>query len=196
MRAHDLPLKATSKNSPFDGAPSFSLRHRLLRLVWSVTWALLAAWTPPQLRRWRLFLLRVFGAKVHSSAQVYGSARVWYPPNLTMGARATLGRGVQCYCMAPIMVGAYAVVSQRAHLCTGTHDITNSFFQLQTRPINIGANAWICAEAFIGPGVTVGEGAVLAARAVTFGNLSDWIVYRGNPATKLKERQPFVRNAE
>lgn len=187
-------LPASAQNDPFKGAPSFSLRHRIVRAIWVVTWTVFASWTPPQLRRWRILLLRLFGAKLHSTVQVYGSARIWYPPNLAMNARSSLGPGVQCYCMAPITIGAFTVVSQRAHLCTGTHDILNSVFQLQTRPISIGANAWICAEAFIGPGVAVGEGAVLAARGVAFYNIPDWEVHRGNPAIRIKNRPRFERD--
>ena len=189
------PLIADKDNDPFKGAPSFPLSHRLLRAAWIVTWALLASWTPPQMRRWRALLLRAFGAQVDPSAQVYGSARVWYPPNLRLGAQATLGPGVTCYCMAPITLGAFVVVSQRAHLCTGTHDINGPAFQIQARPIHIGAHAWICAEAFVGPGVTIGEGAVLAARAAAFRDLDPWSVWGGNPAARLKDRPRFDRSA-
>ncbi len=188
------PLAASADNDPFKGAPSFSLRHRVVRAFWVMTWTMFAVWTPPQLRRWRILLLRMFGAKLHPTVQVYGSASVWYPANLVMKAYSSLGPRVQCYCMAPITIGAFTVVSQRAHLCTGTHDIRNSVFQLQTRPISIGSNAWICAEAFVGPGVTVGDGAVLAARAAAFDDIPDWEVHRGNPASKVKDRPRFERN--
>jgi putative colanic acid biosynthesis acetyltransferase WcaF len=90
--------------------------------------------------------------------------------------------------MAKITIGPYSIVSQGVHLCAGTHDINDPSFQLRTKPIEIGARAWIGAEAFVGPGVIVGEGAVLGARAVAFTNLSPWSVYVGNPAQKIRER--------
>lgn len=194
MLCLSTPLDA-SKTKPFEGGPSFPFRHRLLRAVWNVTWLLLASWTPPQLKRWRTLLLRAFGAKVHPSANVYASARIWYPPNLAMGPRASLGPGAICYCMDRIEIGARAVISQRAHLCGGTHDIDEVNFQLRVKPIFVGADAWIAAEAFVGPGVTIGEGAVLGARGVTVKNLEPWTVYAGNPARAIRERRRSLGNA-
>lgn len=184
-----------TKADPFAGAPSFSLSNRLQRYLFQIVWALLASWTPPPFRSWRLWLLRCFGARIDRTANVYGSARIWLPRNLSMEAYATLGPGVHCYSMGPISLGRYAVVSQRAHLCAGTHDIHNSHFQIKTYPISIGASAWICAEAFVGPGVTVGQGAVLAARGAAFSNLDPWTVYRGNPALAINKRNHFERDA-
>lgn len=191
----DMPgmLTADEQNNPFEGAPSFSLRHRLLRMLWQVSWTLLAAWTPPQLHRWRIWLANRFGANIHSTCSLYSSVRIWYPPHLTMDRFSALGRGVNCYSMAPIMLEAYSIVSQDASLCTGTHDIHHPAFQIMAKPIVVGANSWICAEAFVGPGVTVGEGAVLAARAAAFRNLDPWTVYLGNPATIKGSRTRFER---
>lgn len=172
------------------GGPSFSLRHRLERAVWNLIWGLLAAWTPPPLHPWRRALLRLFGARVAPTARIYGSARIWYPRYLSLADNAVIGPGVICYSMAPIAIGEGATISQRAHLCAGTHDIDDAHFQLMARPIRIGAKAWIAAEAFVGPGVTVGEGAVLGARGVTVKNLADWSVSAGNPARHIRSRKP------
>lgn len=186
------PLLA-HESSPFQGAASFPLRHRILRLAWALTWKVLASWTPPPLHRWRIFLVNIFGGHVAPSCFLYGSARIWYPPHLTMAHAATLGPCVDCYSMGPIEIGAYAVVSQRAFLCTGTHDIHHESFQIGARPISIGANSWIAAEAFVGPGVNVGEGAVLGARSAAFRDLKPWTVYQGNPAEPKKARTQFNR---
>jgi putative colanic acid biosynthesis acetyltransferase WcaF len=175
-------LEASTHADPFAHAPSFPLWHRLFRVTWRFVWLVLAAWTPAPLRRWRIFLARLFGAKIDWSASLYSSVDIWYPPNLTMAAQSALGRGVTCYCMAPITLGRRAIVSQGAFLCTGTHDIHDPHFQIQARPIALGAESWVCAEAFVGPGVTIGEGAVLAARGVAVRDLDDWTVYVGNPA--------------
>ncbi|MEJ1969753.1 MAG: hypothetical protein WDN03_14130 [Rhizomicrobium sp.] len=170
------------------GGPSFALRQRLLRAGWNVVWFALASWTPPPFHRWRILLLRLFGAKVDWSASVYGSARIWYPPNLVMERHACLGPRANCYAMAPVRIAEGAVVSQGAHLCAGTHDIDDPDFQLVARPIVIAAGAWVAAEAFVGPGVTVGTGAVLGARAVAFRDLAPHTVYIGNPAAAVRSR--------
>lgn len=171
------------------GGPSFTRRNRLYRLVWSIAWLLLARWTPPPLRGWRRMVLRLFGARIAPTANVYASVRIWSPRNLVMADHAAIGPGAIIYCMGPVTIGAHAVISQRAHLCAGTHDIEDPAFQLQTRPIVIGARAWIATEAFVGPGVTVGEGAVLGARGCAMRDLAPWTVSTGNPARLLRDRR-------
>ena len=69
------------------------------------------------------------------------------------------------YAIAEITIEDHAVISQGAHLCAGTHDVESPYFQTISKPISIKTRAWVAAEAFVGPGVTVGEGAVLGARA-------------------------------
>lgn len=184
-------LQDAPAGNTFAGKSPFSRKHRLLRAAWGMVWMLFAAWTPPPLNRWRLFLLWLFGATVHPTARVYGGAQIWYPPNLQLDAYSVIGPGATIYCMNRIHIGHHAVISQRAHLCGGTHDITRPDFKLKTRPIDVGAHSWICAEAFVGPGVRVGEGAVLAARGAAFSDLKKWTVYRGNPAISIKERPRF-----
>src|SRR5271156_6295224 len=152
QRASDAP-----NDKPIEGGPSFRLGLRVHRAIWSLVWKCLAAWTPPQFSPWRVLLLKLFGARIHPGAAIAASARVWLPRNLELGARAVLGPGVDCYNMASIKIGARSTVSQRAFLCTGTHDITDEKFQLRVRPIVIGDDVWIASEAFVGPGVRIGD---------------------------------------
>jgi putative colanic acid biosynthesis acetyltransferase WcaF len=177
---------------PRFGGPTFSLRNRLARATWMASWLLLASWTPSPFTPWRRVLLRFFGARIHKTAMIRSSASIWWPKNLEMGAHASLGPGVICYNVGQITIGDGAIVSQRAHLCTGTHDIDDPDFPLQTYPIVIGRHAWIAAEAFVGPGVTIGEGAVLGARAVAAKSLAAWTIYVGNPARALRTRTPVA----
>lgn len=169
-------------------AASFPFCHRLFRLLWLVAWGLLARWTPPPFHPWRRLVLRAFGAKIGRRVRVHGSVALWYPPNLRVEADALIGPGVRLYNQGEIEIGRQAVISQRAHLCATSHDIADPRFVLQRRPIRVGARAWIATEAFVGPGVIVGDGAVLAARAVLFDAAEPWTVYRGNPAVILKPR--------
>lgn len=171
------------------GGPTFTLIDRGSRLAWSTCWLLFASWTPPAMRGWRRALLRLFGAKIHPTAIVRSSVRVWQPGNLVMGAHSSLGPGVICYNVAPIILGDFAIVSQRAHLCTGTHDVDRETFPLVARGITIGRGAWIAAEAFVGPGVDVGERAVLGARGVAVRPLEAGMIYVGNPARLVRPRR-------
>lgn len=169
-------------------APSFSLANRLLRVVWTVAWFCLCRFTPPPLWAWRRSILRLFGARIGSGARIYGSTRIWIPANLDLKAGAMLGRGVNCYNQGLITIGERTVVSWDATLCSSTHDFNDLTFPLLVRPIRIGADAWVAAEAFVGPGVTVADGAVLGARSVAMSDLEEWSLYSGNPATKIRDR--------
>lgn len=156
--------------------------------MWHVCWTLLAAWTPPPFHGWRCFILRVFGAKIGQSVRFYGSARVWLPSNLIIGNRVIVGPRVTLYNQGMIEIGNRTVISQGAHVCASSHDVNDYYFQLILRPIRIENDAWIAAEAFVGPGVTVSEGAVLGARGVAMRDLESWGIYGGNPAEYLKQR--------
>lgn len=174
-------------NTPFDG-PSFSRANRLARLAWHIVWILLFRPTPPFFHAWRCWLLRCFGARISPGCHVYSDARIWAPWNLVMEAKACLGPRVICYSMAPIVLGQRTVVSQGAHLCTGSHDYDSPSFTLFAEPITIGSDAWICAEAFVGPGVKIGCGTVIGARSVVTRSQPSWMVCAGNPARALKPR--------
>ena len=181
------PLDARTAGS-LAGGPSFSLRNRLMRVIWQASWLVLCRFTPPPLHGWRAFVLRCFGARVGRGARVYGSTKIWLPANLELGDQALIGPGARLYNQGRITIGARAVVSQRAHLCASSHDIRDPHFQLVLRPIVIGEGCWIAAEAFVGPGATMAPRAVLAARGVLFGNAEADRVYSGNPAVFLKSR--------
>lgn len=172
----------------FDGGPSFSLKNRIIRAIFGATWMALARWTPPPMFKWRIFILRLFGAKIHKTARIYASSRIWLPSNLTVGQSAVIGPRTIIYNMAEIKLGARAIVSQGTHLCAGTHIYRERNFQLIAKPIFIDEGAWIATEAFIGPGVTVGKDAVLGARAVAMRSLNANTVYAGNPAQPLGVR--------
>ena len=179
----------------FGEEPIFGLRHRLTRFAWAICWTLLASWTQP-LHGWRRFLLRAFGAKVGKGVYIAPSARIWFPGNLVLDDYAAIADNTDVYCMATITVGKYAVISKRAHVCTGTHDVDDPQFPLITAPITIEDYAWVAADAFVGPGVTVGKGAVLGTHGVTVRNLRPWTIYAGNPVREIRARRPFERSDE
>ena len=174
--------------NPFEEA-SFTLANRIARGLWAAAYHLLFRWTPRPLHAVRATMLRVFGAKLGRNCHIYPTARIWAPWNLAMGDEACLASDVICYSMAPIRIGDRAVVSQGAHICAGTHDYEDPKFQLIALPITIGARSWICAEAFIGPGVTIGEGCVVGARAVVTKAMPAWMVCAGNPCRPIKPRK-------
>lgn len=178
------PLDA-SRSRPIAGGPSFSLGNRATRALFIMVWMLLARWTPPPLHGWRRLILKAFGADLHRTARVHASVAIWHPANLAMGAHSLLGPHAICYNQGRVTIGARVVVSQRAHLCASSHDLHGEHFQLVLRPIVLEDGCWVAAEAFVGPGVTVGAHAVIGARSALFTDAEPNGVYRGNPAERL-----------
>ena len=172
--------------------PSFFLIHRIQRQLWNIVYFLLFRTSPRPFHAWRAFLLRIFGATLGKGCHVYPAVKIWAPWNLHMGNFVGIGDGVNLYCMDRIEIGDYAVISQNVHLCGGTHDYNSKNFQLIIKPIVIGNRAWVCAGAFIHPGVIVPEGAVVGACAVVNKSLShSWAVYAGNPAVQVGNRKSY-----
>ena len=186
-----MSILDAATHRPSDGGPSFGLGHRAYRAVWTLAWGVLASWTPPFFNPWRRVLLRLFGAKIAGTARIHASARIWYPANLEMEDQSCLGPRVECYTMAKITLGPYALASQGAHLCAGTHDYRKAALPLLKAPIAIGQGAWVCADAFVGPGVHIGEYAIVAARAVVSKAVEPWTIVAGNPARAIAARPPI-----
>lgn len=163
--------------------------NRLGRMLWSVVAATVFRHSPTPFVAWRVFLLRCFGGRIDRTAVIHPGVRIWAPWNLTMEAGSCLADGVDCYCVAPVSLGEDATVSQRAFLCTASHDIHRPDRPLVSAPVRIEAGAWVFAEAFVGMGVTIGEGAVVAARAVVVRDVAPYDVVGGNPARRIGRRR-------
>ena len=101
----------------------------------------------------------------------------------------TLAAGTDIYNVGGIRLGHHAIVSQGAFLCGATHDFDSEKFELVSKPIEVGARAWICARAVVLPGVTCHEGSVLGAASVASRDLEAWTVYAGNPARRIRTRE-------
>ena len=181
------PLDAAQSRA-IEGGASFSLGNRITRVVWGIAWLVLARFTPPPLHRWRRLVLLAFGARIGRGARVHASVAIWLPHNLEVGEQVLIGPGARIYNQGAIRIGAWSVISQRAHLCASTHRVDDPGFQLECRPIAVGERCWVAAEAFVGPGVTMGDGAVLAARGALFEDAATDGIYRGNPAALVRQR--------
>jgi putative colanic acid biosynthesis acetyltransferase WcaF len=174
-------------NNTYQG-PSFSIQNRVGRVVWSIIYQLLFRFSPRPFHRWRSFLLKLFGAKVGKGVHVYPAVKIWAPWNLELGDECGVGNGAILYSQGKITLGYRSIISQGVHICTGTHDYTVSGHPLITAPIIIEDKAWVAAEAFIHPGITIGEGAVIGARSVVTKDMPAWMVCAGHPCKVIKER--------
>jgi len=104
----------------------------------------------------------------------------------------TAGDGAEIYNPSPIKLGSHAILSQGCYVCGATHDFDDPAFPLLSYAMEIGPYAWICARACVGPGVKVGEGAVLGLASVATRSLEPWTVYGGSPAVRIRERKRAV----
>lgn len=166
-----------------------SLSNRLARVLWTIVWSCLYRPSPKILHGWRRFLLRLFGSKIGQGVHPYPSTRIWAPWNLEMGDYSCLGDNTICYCVDMIRIGAHSTVSQYSFLCTASHDYTDPAMPLTTAPIVMGERVWIAADVFVGPGVAIGDGAVIGARSSVYRNIEPWTVVAGNPAMFIKKRE-------
>ena len=185
MNAPEPPYLGQGCRSPY------SAGEHIRRRLWAVVEATLFRWSPEPLHRWRAALLQMFGADIPEPGKVvvFPSARIHFPWKLRLEPRAMIGRDVRIYNLAPITLHRGANVSQLAHLCAGTHDYQRWDMPLVAQPIVVGENAWIGAEAFVGPGVTIGKLCVVGARSVVMKDLPERTVCAGNPCRPLKARK-------
>lgn len=168
--------------------PAFSFSNRLRRLLWNIVWLLLFRPSPRPLHTWRAMLLRLFGAQMGPNCHIYPGCRIWAPWNLFCEDQVSAADGVEIYNPAPMHFGSHAILSQGAYVCGATHNYDDPAFPLLAYEMRFGAYCWICARASVGPGVNVGEGAVLGLASVATRNLAEWTVYGGAPAVAVKER--------
>lgn len=172
-------------------AAKWSFKELFLRTLWALCQPAFR-FSPRVLWGWRRCMLRVFGAAVGRNVHVYPTATVTIPWNLRIGDFASVGDHARIYNLGHVTIGRAVTISQFAHLCAGTHDYTRADLPLVKSPVRIEDGAWICADAFIGPNVTVASHAIVGARAVVVRDVGEWTIVAGNPA-KFVRRRPALK---
>ncbi len=178
-----------SSPPPARNVSAWSRREQLLRLAWGVAYCLVFRLTFHNWYGIRAALVRAFGGKLGGNVRFRRTVRIEIPWNLDIAQDVSIGDEVILYSLGPIRIGARTFISQYAHLCAGTHDFTRSDYPLLRPPITIGEDCWIATDAFVGPGVTIGDRTVLGARASAFSDLPPDVVAVGNPAKILRPRE-------
>lgn len=166
----------------------YTKKELLRRIAWGVGRVVFSL-VPRPFHGVRASLLRLFGAKVGRNVHVYPSATIYFPWMLEIGDFSAVGEHAYIYSLGKVTIGERVTISQRAHLCAGSHDYQQADLPLLRPPITVGSDAWIAADAFVGPNTRVGQGAVVGARAVVFGDVEPWAVVVGNPAKVVKHRK-------
>ena len=162
--------------------PGFRGRSGLIVLLWQTVQQTLFAWSPQPAYGWRRWLLRLFGAEVGRGVLVRPTARVTYPWKVKLGNYCWIGDNAELYSLGPITVGDNAVVSQHSYVCAATHDYKNITFPLVAKAVVIEREAWIAADCFVAPGVTIGAGAIVGARSTVLQSVAAATIVAGQPA--------------
>jgi putative colanic acid biosynthesis acetyltransferase WcaF len=156
--------------------------------LWLLVSLLLFRLCPFSFSALKCSVLRMFGARIGRNVTIKPQVKITFPWKLTVGDHVWLGEECWLFNLERIVIGSHVCISQRAFLCTGSHDYKRATFDLITKPITLEDGAWIGASAWVGPGVTVRSHAVLTAGSVTSKNLEAGGIYRGNPAVLIKQR--------
>lgn len=164
------------------------LTGRLLQIMWDYTWLIACSWTPKAFNPWRLFWLRLFGARLYGTPFVHQRARILVPWNLTMHHRSALGDRSNAYTLGEIELKDRCTIAQEAYLSTGTHKFDDINIPLQTAKIVVGEDAFVGARAFVLPGVNIGDGAVIGACSVVSADVPPWMIAAGNPCRTIGKR--------
>lgn len=166
----------------------YSTNEKIGRMLWAMVQGTLFRCSFHTWYGMRAWLLRRFGAKLAGNVRIRRTVRIECPWNLTMGENSSAGDRSLLYCLGPVTIGKNVSISQQAHVCAGSHDYTRADLPLLRPSIVIEDDAWIAADAFVGPGIIVGRGAILGARGCAFKDLEPWSIYGGNPAKRLRDR--------
>jgi putative colanic acid biosynthesis acetyltransferase WcaF len=171
-------------NSDFDRGAS-----RAKEAAWILARSAIFERGPIPLDGIRLRVLAKFGAKIQGHGICRRGVRVTFPWRLELGANSWLGEDAWLLNLNRIRIGSNVCISQRAFLCTGNHDWSDHSLPLITAPITVEDGAWIGASTFIGPGVTIGNHAVITAGSVVLKDMPPYTVCSGNPCVPVKERK-------
>ncbi|HEY6183827.1 MAG TPA: putative colanic acid biosynthesis acetyltransferase [Terriglobales bacterium] len=166
----------------FRGRPAWFVQ------LWWVVHATLFRWSPQILFGWRRFLVRLFGGTVGKRVLIRPTANITYPWKVSIGNFSWIGDDVTLYSLGEIQIGNNVVISQQSYLCTGSHDMESSAFEITERSIVIEDEVWLATDVFVGPGVRIGHGAVVGVRSTVLHDLQPMLVYVGNPAKPIRPR--------
>jgi putative colanic acid biosynthesis acetyltransferase WcaF len=172
----------------FDSAGFRRGRSRLAEILWILVAAVLVSSRIPGYWHRRL-VIRAFGARIGKGVVIKPGVRIKFPWRLEIGDDSWIGEDVWIDNLAPVQIGADCCISQGVYICTGNHNWQLPTFNLVIKPVKIDNGGWIAARSIVGPGVTVGEGAVLALGSVATSDLAPWGIYQGVPAMLVKYRR-------
>ena len=170
-------------NSDFNPGKGF-----LFRTIWFYlnSWILKSYLFP--VSSLKIFVLRLFGAKIGRGVVIKPNVNIKYPWNLSIGDYTWIGEGVWIDNLTQVTIERNCCISQNALLFCGNHNFKKVTFDLMTQKVELKEGSWVGANATVCPGVVLFENAILTAGSVATSSLDENGIYQGNPAQKIKER--------
>lgn len=176
-----------SNFNPVQTSP-YGVAYKIKSRLWGLINSTFFRWSLFFMRKYRVALLRLFGASIDWSCSIDRTATIIDPWNLSMGEKSSIGEYACIRCRGRVNIGKNSCIGRDVYLLTASHDVSSPTFDMVVSPINIGDNVWIATRSSIGRGVTIGNGAVIAAESNVVKNVAEWSIVGGNPAKFIKER--------
>jgi putative colanic acid biosynthesis acetyltransferase WcaF len=167
----------------------FSLKTKIKIRGWKFINKTFFRYSPFFARKYRIALVRLFGADVSWTCSLDRTTVIDLPWNLKIGNLSSTGEGCWIYCLDKITIGENTCIGKNVFLLTGSHDVNSKHFNLVTSPILIGSGVWVSTGSYILPGITIGNYAVVAAGSVVVKTVEPWSIVGGNPAKFIKKRE-------
>lgn len=181
-------MKKIQDLGSFELQNGFRGRSRIYVQLWWLIQSTLFGCSPQFMYRWRVFLLKSFGAKIGSNVLIRPSARVTYPWKVRIGDNSWIGDNVTVYSLSDITIGADVVISQRSYICAATHDYSKTSFDMIGKKVTIEDQVWLATDVFVAPGINIGRGAVIGARSSVFKDVPPSTISVGNPSIVVRSR--------
>lgn len=163
-------------------------RNDFVRLVWYIINAVFFINPVFQINFLKIFLLKIFGAKIGKNVLIKPAVNIKYPWLLEIGDNVWIGENVWIDNLVKVTIGNNVCISQGAMLLTGNHNFKKETFDLMVGEIKLEDGAWIGAKSIVCPGIICKSHSVLSVNSVAVSDLEAYSIYQGNPAVKIKER--------
>lgn len=169
---------------------NFTRNEKIKLQIWRCVDALLFKTSLKILSKWRIFLLRLFGAQIGKGCYVSPKATIYIPWNFEMGNFCSIDDYAFIKPRVKIKIGDYVSISTFVHIIPGGHNVRTRGFESDLAPIVIGNGAFIGSDSYISKGVNIGQMAVIGARSTVLKDIPENCIAFGSPCQVKSERIP------
>lgn len=172
----------------FSVPPGFRGRSAVVVQLWWIIQATLFSLSPQVCFGWRVFLLRLFGARIGHGVRIRASARITYPWKLVVGDYVWIGDETTIYNLGDVTIGSHVALAHNVFICTGFHRTDVRTFDIGEMPVVVENEVWVASDVFVAPGVTLKRGCVVGARSTVLEDMPCGAVCVGTPCKPIKQR--------